>query len=242
MRWWTGLLLLAAGTAWAAGDSPQEADASLGEVVRTEGEVRVLPAEGFRKEPADAGRPLFRGDMVLTRDEAAAVLAFADGSRVAMDAEAKLEVVDPGELRQAGGKAYYRIRSGSAEGRQVRTAFSVIGVKGTEFLVSDTGDARAVAMAEGEVEIAAPEGQFKLYRKKQADEFADYRRRQQEGVAEYKQEFEQYKEKVRREFVDYVDSFSLGSGKMATFGDGEATTGAVSEELETDIQRLRNLL
>ncbi len=242
MRWLTGLLLLAAGPAWAAGSSSQEAGESLGEVVRTEGEVRVLPAEDFRKVPAEPGRPLFQGDLVLTRAEAAAVLAFRDGSRVALDAESKLEVVDPDELRQEGGRAYYRIRSSGAEGRKVRTEFSVIGVKGTELLVSDTGDARAVAMAEGEVEIAAPEGQFKLYREKQASELDAFRRRQQEGMEKYRQEFEEYKQKVRREFVDYVDSFSLGSGRMATFGDGEATTGAVSEELETDIQRLRELL
>ena len=246
---WMGLfLLLFAGGALAAEGPPQEApdeDSSdgLGQVARAEGRVQVLPAEGFRKEPAEVGRALARGDMVLTGAEARAVLAFADGSRVAMNGETKLEMLDPGEVRQEGGKAFYRIRKGASQGRQVRTEFSVIGVKGTEFLVSDASDAKAVAMAEGEVEVAAPDdGQFKLYREKQQDAFDAYRQRQQQGVEEYRQEFEQYKQRVRREFVEYARSFSLGGGKMATFGDGEATTGEVNEELEQDIRRLRDLL
>jgi len=248
MRGWTGLfLLLVTGGALAAGDAPR-ADAEktgegVGQVARAEGRVQVLPAKGFRKEPAEAGRALAQGDMVLTGNEAQAVLAFADGSKVAMNGGTKLEVLDPGEVRQEGGKAFYRIRQSASQGRQVRTEFSVIGVKGTEFLVSDTGEAKAVAMAEGEVEVAAPDdGRFELYREKQADEFDAYRQRQQQGMDDYRQEFEQYKQRVRREFVEYARSFSLGTGKMATFGDGEATTGAVSEELEQDIQRLRDLL
>lgn len=245
---WMGLfLLLSAGGALAAGDTlqeaPEEHDDGLGEVVRADGRVQVLPARGFRKEPAEAGHALNQGDMVLTGDEARAVLAFADGSRVAMNGETKLEVLGPGAMRQEGGQVLYRIRKGSSQGRQVRTEFSVIGVKGTEFLVSDTGGARAVAMAEGEVEVAAPDdGRFKLYREKQQDEFDAYRQRQRQGMEDYRQEFEQYKERVRREFVEYARSFSLGGGNMATFGDGEATTGKVSEEFEKEIQRLRKLL
>ena len=239
MRWWTGLVVLVAGVALAV---EQPTGEGLGRVVRTEGTVRVLPAEGFRKEPAEPGRTLAKGDMVLTADGAKAVLAFRDGSRVALDAGTKLEVRDAEGLHQEGGQALYRIRDRGSRGRRVRTEFSVIGVKGTEFLVSDTEEARAVAMADGEVAVEAPEGRFKLYREKEKAGFASYRERQRQGMEDYKEEFQEYKKRVRREFVDYVRSFSLESGRMAAFGDGEATTGAVSAELERDIQRLRDLL
>jgi hypothetical protein len=248
MRWVTAVVgLLLAGSVAAAGNTPDDGAAmdeagGLGEIVSTEGRVRLVPGGGFRKEPAKPGHALGAGDLVLTAEHAGAVLAFRDGSRVAMDATTKLEVVDPGELRQSGGRALYRVQSGSAEGRKVRTEFSVIGVKGTEFLVSDTGDAKAVAMAEGEVAIEAPEGAFKLYREKQTDAFESFKERQQQGVETMRQEFEAYKRQVRREFVDYVRSFSLGSGKMATFGDGEATTGEVSDDMQEAIQRLRERL
>ncbi|HKJ71273.1 MAG TPA: FecR family protein [Gammaproteobacteria bacterium] len=242
MRWWTGLLLLAAAGAWASGSAPEDDARALGRVVRVQGPVHVVPAQGFRQEPAEAGRTLERGDLVLTGDAATAVLAFRDGSRVALDGGTKLEVLEPGELRQEGGQAFYRIRKGERRGRQVRTAFSVIGVKGTGFLVSDTAEAQAVAMAEGEVAVTAPEGRYKLYREKQEDAFGAYRERQRQGLEDYRREFEDYKRRVRREFVEYTRTFSLGAGRMATFGDGEATTGAVSQELEGDMQRLRDLL
>ncbi|MFB6259119.1 MAG: FecR domain-containing protein, partial [Thiohalorhabdaceae bacterium] len=236
-----GLLLLLAGAAWGAEGDCQGEDA-LAWIAKTQGKVQVLPAEGFRKEQAKPCRALAEGDMVLTGEEATAVVAFDEASKVAMDGGTKLEIIDPEEVRQEGGKAYYRLQEGSTRGRQVRTEFSVIGVKGTEFLVSDTETAGALAMAEGEVEVTAPEGEFKLYEEKQAEAFDAYKQRQQEGIEAQREAFQQYKEQVRREFVEYAESFSLGSGKMATFADGEATTGKVSEELEKDMQRLRDLL
>lgn len=240
MGWFAGLLLLLAGGVWGA-ECSQGEDA-LAWITKTQGQVQVLPAEGFRKEPAEPCQSLAKGAMVLTAEEATAVVAFDKQSKVAMDGSTKLEVVDPDEVRQEGGKAYYRLQEGSTRGRQVRTEFSVIGVKGTEFLVSDTEGAGALAMDEGEVEVAAPEGKFKLYEEKQAEAFDAYKQRQQEGMEAQREEFQQYKKRVRREFVEYAESFSLGSGKMATFSDGEATTGEVSEELEADMQRLRDLL
>jgi len=216
-----------------AGAAP--ASETIATLVRMQGEVHVLPLKGFRKEPATEGQSLAVGQAVLTTADSSAVVEFGDGSRVALDSETRLALPGPEEWRQQGGKAYYRLESRNRRGRTVRTEFSVIGVKGTEFLVKDAADGRAVALAEGNVALESPEGRYKLYREKQRQAFEDYVQQQREA-------FQAYKERVQREFVGYARSFAMDSGRMATFSGNEATTGTISEDLQQDIQRLRDRL
>lgn len=245
MRGLTLLLLLAAGSAWGGEPATEEED-GLATIVKKAGQVQIIPEQGFRKKTAKTGKSLVQGDLILTGEEATAVVAFRDRSKVALDGGTKLELIDPGEVRHEEGKAYYRLREGSVEGRQVRTGFSLIGVKGTEFLVSDSEGERTVAMDDGEVELTAPEGEFKLYREKEAQAFESYKEKRRRAVEQFRererQAFERYKDRIRREFLEYTESFSLKTGKKATFDGQEATTGPIGDELKQDMQRLRNLL
>ncbi|MFA9462063.1 FecR domain-containing protein [Thiohalorhabdus methylotrophus] len=204
-------------------------------IVGIQGTVEVLPAQGFRREPARKGMHLEPGDAVLTGGQGSAVVRFPDDSRVALDGSTRLTLNGPDQWHQEGGKAYYRVESRSHEGRTVRTDYSVIGVKGTEFLVGDESETRAVALQEGDVEIRAPEGRFELYQSKRRSEFESF-------MKERREEFARYREKVRREFQEYTRSFRLRTGGMATFEGNQATKAPISEALAEDIQRLRGML
>lgn len=245
MRGLTGVLLLMAVSAW-GGDSPPQAMEGLATIAKKDGQVQIVPKQGFRKKPAETGQTLRQGDLVLTGEAATAVVAFRESSKVALDGGTKLELVDPGEVRQEGGKAYYRLREGNVEGRQVRTGFSLIGVKGTDFLVSDTEDSQAVAMDDGEVALTAPEGQFKLYQEKEAEAFESYKEKQRRAAEQFRERerkaFERYKDRIQREFLEYTESFALKTGRKATFEGKEATTGPVGDDLKQAMQRLQDLL
>lgn len=239
-----GAVLLAVGGVQAA-ESPRSDPAAQGEdrplarLEKVDGTVHVLAEDSIRKQAAEAGRKLGAGDQVMTLDDGRAVVAFRDDSRVALDADTKLRLKQEGAVDQSQGQAFYRVEERSAQGFEVKTGFAVIGVKGTRFLVRDQGaqveGGQAVAMREGQVGVEALKGEFELYKRKQRAAFERFKQRR-------RQEFEEYKERQREEFVGYVRSFEVGEGRAVTFDGSKALSGEVSEELDSDMERLEQLL
>lgn len=256
-RLWAGLLVaglgvggaVAAETAPATSASAPAAEGpaggqggdgeALARLAKVQGTVHVLAEGSIRKRLGEVGQALAVGDQVLTLDDGRAVVAFRDGSRVALDGDTKLRLQEGRAVDQGQGQAYYRVERRSTQGFQVKTGFAVIGVKGTRFLVRDEGGegegARAVAMREGRVGVEALKGEFELYKRKQRAAFERFKQQR-------RQEFEAYKERQREEFVGYVRSFELGDGRAVTFDGSKALSGEVSEALDSDMDRLEQLL
>jgi ferric-dicitrate binding protein FerR (iron transport regulator) len=230
------MLLAVLGLTAVGAEPPPEA---LARIAKVKGTVHVLAEDSIRKEEAQTGRKLAVGDQVMTLDNGRAVVAFKDGSRVVLDADTKLRLKEGREVGQGQGQAYYEVAKRGAKGFQVRTGFAVIGVKGTRFLVRDQGQkgagAQAVAMREGRVGVEALKGEFELYKRKQRAAFERFKKQR-------RQEFEEYKQQQREEFVGYVRSFELEGGRAVTFDGQKAVSEEVSEELESDMDRLEQML
>jgi hypothetical protein len=197
---------------------------SVAKLVAIEGLVSIKPSgKVLKTSPGALPRALCAGDEVHTFEGRALI---NDGrTTVSIDQFSVVAFNGAGRSALSQGQALFEVRKRKAEaGVEVKTRLSVIGVKGTRFLVSDKQDGLSVVLDEGVVDITSTQGPVGLYREKSSgkpaeEDFESFARKLAEGVASDQAAFEQYKTQVQREFVAYVENLTLEAGKeLVTVG------------------------
>jgi hypothetical protein len=193
-------------------------------MVAFEGQVSIKPSgKVLKTSPGALPRALCAGDEVYTFEGRALL---NDGRySVAVDKFSVVSFISAGKTGLDKGQALFEVRkSKAAAGVEIKTRLSVIGVKGTRFLVEDNKDGVSVVLDQGAVAIASTQGPVALYREKPAaktadDDFEAYARQKAEAIASENAAFEQYKTQIQREFVAYVENLALEAGKeLVTVG------------------------
>lgn len=218
--------------------------APVARMTRVEGEVGVRPA-GQVGKPAlvSSPVPLCAGDEVHTT-RGRALINVGAGDLVTLDAGSVLVVRTEDKAALTSGKALFDIQKRqSGAGLEVLTRLSVIGVKGTRFLVSDRPEGVSVALDEGVVDVASTQGKLGFYREKpqapRERSFDDFKREMREGVNAEKKSFEDYKVALRKEFVAYVDSVTMRAGTELTIANGEAVERETASDVRAELEGLR---
>ena len=180
-------------------------------IVTIEGKAKILPANSIKKHRAIIGEGLLDGDKLMTYVDTKVLITLLDDSKVILNENAELLLSDNSTFRQEQGEIYYRIsKRAKSRGLKVETPFSIIGIKGTEFIVSFEDQGR-IALNEGLIGITSRGGDFELYQEKELSDFEQYQKQQ-------KQDFEAYKSKTDDTIAAYVKSFDLKQKKMLIFG------------------------
>lgn len=217
---------------------------AVAKMVASDGQVSIKPAGKVLKvSPGPLPRPICAGDEVHTFEGRARI---DDGrTQVTLD---RFSIVAFNGVNKTGlnqGQALFEVKKRKAEtGVEVRTRLSVIGVKGTRFLVSDKDAGVAVVLDRGIVDVTSTQGPISLYREtpgtKQTDgdDFEAYLKRKAEAIAAGQAAFEQYRSTVHREFVAYVESLTLEAGKELVTVGNMAVERAISSEYAQAIQAL----
>lgn len=183
-------------------------------ILKIEGKAKILPASSIRKHTAIIGEGLLDGDKLIAYANTKVLVTLLDSSKVILNENAELLFSSNTHLRQERGEVYYQITKRSkSSGLKVETPFSIIGIKGTEFIVNFEGDGQ-IALNEGLVGISSPGTAFELYQAKVLSDFEKYQREQDEA-------FEAYKRETEEEMAAYVQSFDLQSNKMLRFSSSQ---------------------
>ncbi len=139
------------------------------------GEVRLINVWAYRTPPQTERGPLYRADDVFTDElvetvkDGALHIRFLDNTRLRLGSASRVTldsfVYDPstnaGEMVADLGEGVFRFITGKLndEGFQIRTPVAVIGVRGTDFIVSVAPDgATTVSVLEGLIEVTARVG------------------------------------------------------------------------------------
>ncbi|HHL39554.1 MAG TPA: tetratricopeptide repeat protein [Deltaproteobacteria bacterium] len=145
------------------------AAAEVGKIRAMSGEVSLLSRGAERWRPAQRGAPVAEGDRVRTGERGRVMLQFGDGSTLMVGNSSEIEVtrfvVDRRKKERTGlfslltGKLRAVVAGyfGTSDVR-VRTRTSTAGVKGTDFVVMNEGDANVLFGTEGEVEVSGDDG------------------------------------------------------------------------------------
>ena len=187
---------------------------SVATIVQLEGKAKVLSNSSIKKHKAKVGETLFEGDKLITYGEAKALVELDDNSKVILNASSELSFLDRKNLKQVSGEVYYKIKTRKASmGLKVETPFSIMGIKGTEFIVDVNGKGQ-IALNEGLIGIESLHANFELHKKKVMEEYEKFKSEQNAA-------FEAYKAEARGEIVSYVKSFDLEAGKVLDFTEAD---------------------
>lgn len=207
---------------------------AIATVITIEGKAKVLSKESITKHRAVKGERLFEGDKIMTGTAAMVIIKLKDDSKLILDEASELLFLGADRLRQETGEVYYKIKKRvESKGLKVETSFSIIGVKGTEFIVNlrEKGE---VALNEGLIGIESLQAEFELHKKKVMQEYEKYKQEQMDG-------FEAYKSQLEDETISYVKAFDLEAGRVLKFSDAkqceESCSSHVSEkELSSELK------
>lgn len=237
------VLLFSAGLALATSAATADCPPVL-QIAAFEGQVSIKPAgKVVKKSPGALPSPLCAGDEVHTF-RGKALIRSPGKDAITLDADSVLTVASADKAQLDKGQALFDIQKRQVgQGLQVATRLSVIGVKGTRFLVADRPEGVSCALDEGVVDVSSTKGKLGLYREKVVEarerSFDDFKREIQEGVAAEKKAFADYKVKVQKEFVAYVESVTMKAGTELTISDGEAVERDSGEKVKAELERLR---
>lgn len=215
----------------------------IAHITAFEGQVSIKPAgKVIKKTPGQTPSPLCAGDEVHTFQGKA--LLTSENDTVTIDNDSVVTIRSSQAMSVDKGKALFDIQKrGTSTGLVVATRLSVIGVKGTRFLVADKESGVSVALDEGVVDVKSTQGTLQHFREateaKMNDSFDEFKQEGTDAINKEKNAFETYKNKTQREFVAYVENVTLNAGSELEIGDGVAIERKTGAELESDLQSLR---
>ena len=217
------------------------AEGFRGRIVKTEGDVAVITADGEKVMPQKLNNLIKASETIVTKASSRAVIQFSDGSMAVLDESSKLLVEKSEWLSQIGGKIYFAFKKiFGKKPRKIKTSFVTLGIRGTSFIVdADEGD-EAVALQEGSLNVESPGDDFELHKKKPVDDFAAYMQQQQKQANKVNDEFAAYKKEINDEFVEYVKQFTLEPNKMISFNGNRVDEKGISDSLRKDFGTLED--
>lgn len=160
------------------------------------------------------GDPVYRNDIVVTEEDSKAKIRFKDDSviRLAQNSRMKIDKYNDDKrlMSLPRGKVRFVVsslkrfdkRRGRPISFEVKTPTAVVGVRGTDFIVLQEKDGMGTFVKEGNVNVAAIEGEFIRYVQKEMDEYEKFQR-------ELKKEFEDYRKEMEKGFKEFVKEFDL---------------------------------
>ncbi len=192
---------------------------------KVEGVAKVQHPGSIKKSKIKPGETITAGDTLLTYRSAKVVLTMSDKTKIVVNEYAKLELLSANEFAQSGGKVFFKVtKRKSGKGLKVKTPFAIIGVKGTQFVVTDSEKDKSLALNEGLVGVDSPSGKaFALLDKEKLDAAMAG------GPKSEMSEFEQYKKELMAEFTEYVKSFDLKPGKKLSFKGQNVTQSSMDD-------------
>jgi len=147
-----------------SGDSIGENKKPVGSVVSWMNDVIIYPADNGKKRPVMSMEPLFVGDTVVTGTRSKAKLLMKDDSIISIAPQSRIVIKDY-EFSEKGRKrvSLLKILSGKARGVvnrffskknsifEIETPTAVVGVKGTDFIISTNSTSTEVYTISGKV-------------------------------------------------------------------------------------------
>lgn len=191
---------------------------------------KVLLYDGESPRPADVteeNTAVYVKNRVTTKRESTAVIDLCSGDRAALTESSTMTITGIEEYEPGAGRVIFKIKKrGEISGMKVALTSSVIGVKGTEFLIdTDENGKNNIYLKEGKIEVTSLEGQFKKYGEVQIDEYEAY-------VRKMMGEYDKYVTELAEQYVEYVNGFVMEAGTAYSVDGSEVRRLEFTDDIE----------
>jgi ferric-dicitrate binding protein FerR (iron transport regulator) len=202
-------------------------------VEKTQGRVNVLAQNAIKGKKAKIAQKLYKEDLIVTYSDSKVKIKLLDDSIVTLDANSKLKLEDINKLKHEEGKVFFSIKTQTTNQLEVGTNFATIGVKGTQFIITDNKQNQTVSLKKGLVGVKALDGEFKIHRQ-QVRELTEY----EKYVLAHKHDYEAYEKKIVEEFIEFKKEFDLKPRKMVSFNKNVVKEKDLTQEVEQEFENL----
>ena len=203
----------------------------------------VLSAKNM--EQYALGKEISTGSEIITEGNQKLAMKTTAGDIIVVDANSRLVIKKPSLLNQLFGKIYFLFASRLDNKVEVQTATAVIGIRGTNFLLttSNNGGTDLISLENGKLNIDSPDDTlFKIYKEKEINEFDQFKEETQAGLKKIDTEFESFKEELDREFVEYKSSIELSAGKTLKIVGRDLVTVELTDEQQDEINAFKQFI
>lgn len=229
----------------------QSADCDpLAHLERKQGIVKVQPQGAVMPlRKVELPHALCEGDQVFTLKNGTAKLRYPTGELVLAE-NSKVRIQQMAELKLEEGTALFEVsKREQGLALQAHTPLVVIGVKGTQFLLSSTEKVNNVALVRGLIDVTRQDKKdMAYYRAKPVSEmsFAEYQKQQMQEMQDYsqqlQQEFSDYKAQMDAEFEAYKSSIELAPGQQLTLSADNEKPEAIESPINDAVKSLQRKL
>ena len=168
---------------------------------------------------------------LFTKEKSRLIIKFGNDI-IALNQNCELFLDQKSVVTQENGSIFYNIdpvksftkaiKKLSEDRFKIKTKTTIIGIRGTDFIV-DTDNIQKVFLRNGRLNISSIEKEFKIYKKKQLDEFSTYKQN-------LNKEFNRFVKTQEYEFNQYKKEFTLEENRYVYIKDGKVYQGEFSKE------------
>jgi len=176
---------------------------------------------------------LFVKNKVAVKRNAQAILSLISGDKIAMTSGSLMTIKDMEVFEPGVGKVIFHIKKrGKASGVKVGLKSSIIGVKGTKFLIeTDENGKSNVYLKEGKIGVESTEGDFKKYGTPEIDEYEAY-------VRQMAGDYDEYMTELEEEAVEFLKSFDMEPGQAVSIDGNEVKDLEFTDEIDAQFELL----
>ena len=204
-------------------------------ITKIEGKAKILSAHSIKKHKASVGEGLLEGDRLISYGDTKVLITLLDESKIILNENAELLFSSDTRLKHEHGEVYYHIvKRSQSRGLEVETPFSIIGIKGTEFIVRFDEEGE-ISLNEGLIGVHSLGAKFELHQKKSSSDFEQFQQTQDKSFSEYQRQQEEG-------FKTYVKQFDLHANKVIHFKNSKncqqnCEKQVIEEDITSEIAR-----
>lgn len=169
---------------------------------------------------------------IFTKEQSRLIIKF-EKDIIVLNQNCKLFLDEKSAVTQESGSIFYnidplrsftKIIKGVSQNRfKIKTKTSTIGIRGTDFIV-DTNKNLKIFLRKGKLNIESVNEEFKIYEKKQLDEFSTYKQK-------LSKEFNTFIKTQEYEFSEYKQEFTLKQNRYVYIKDEKVYQEKFSKEI-----------
>lgn len=217
------------------------ADEFSARVIKVDGEVHVIDAEGKRRTVEESRYLVREMDTIVTAEGGNAIVRFSDGALSVLDENSSLQVEKTRWLSHLGGKIYFTFRKVFGESRLVKTRFATLGIRGTTFIIYDDDNGQGVALQEGLLDIESPGPAFEIHRLQERAEFETFKQQALQQQQDTQREYDDYKKQMQREFIEYKKNFTLQPNHVIRFDGVRVDESVIDDNVKAEFKNFETI-